>query len=858
MLWISVCLWVVAAGLVATLGFAESPAPAVILDWLGLHIVVSYPYLVAAAVLAGLFILGALLVNNRSPARMLPPELAAYGLQRAIRMNPRDFVPRYISGLYIKRSDNEYPDADQLARQALHLAADASRLSSSRLPLGICVFGRPMQGKTRLAWEAMQAELPTWTFLLWPHRFDHRQDVLTHCGPRVVLWLDELQAYATPWGAAALEDLFGRLVKHKDPKIQFVVVATCRSGADELAVRSQLGQLVDRLTPIWPADLTPKQVDDLREGLAHVHDRQHIGKFDGRSPGSLVLDVGGMQHIYDHDMTAGSRHVLWALKLLRSAGTYFYPTRRVLLAATHFKLPYAPAAWTEARDEIEQKEFVRIRPLQPPRSDLKLLASLLRRIVPKGIKVSTETGEELIEPMSAVYLESIVHEHHLEYSQLPQAWPELLEHMDDQSDAEGLINLGQAFFSLPHGDLHKNRHHAVLCFTRALAGKIGTRPINDVPDARAAAQCGLGDTLLAEAEIEAEGGRVDLLREAARAYRVIIKDLAGYAISTRMRARAQHGLGRALAGQADLLEMSVWPADTATLEESGKQVAEMLTGAIKAFQDALILYAETGSASLRAGVLTDLAEAHAAVAARMNPGADAQGAKPEVEHLRKAIDANEQALLLYTPQSTPLDWANTQQRLGDILRELASRVERTDAENLYDQSVSAYHAALSVYTLQSAAAHWAEIQESLGDALFAQASRRDDEASTGNQRTGAGGSASSGSSGSGKAGALAKQAKTLGEAASAYGSALRYFQQDQMPMRWAGMNHRLARVYVRYAEVQATRGRFTDASELLEKARVHLTSSTATEQFTDVESARQVRDQIEQIGSTIAQIAKLQ
>jgi tetratricopeptide (TPR) repeat protein len=87
----------------------------------------------------------------------------------------------------------------------------------------------------------------------------------------------------------------------------------------------------------------------------------------------------------------------------------------------------------------------------------------------------------------------------------------------------------------------------------------------------------------------------------------------------------------------------------------------------------------------------------------------------QLEYLRKAIAAYEAALEYYTPQVAPLDYAATQNNLGNAYSEL-SGIE--DQANNLRRAIAAYEAALEFCTPQVAPLDYAQTQNNLGNAYI--------------------------------------------------------------------------------------------------------------------------------------------
>jgi tetratricopeptide (TPR) repeat protein len=86
-----------------------------------------------------------------------------------------------------------------------------------------------------------------------------------------------------------------------------------------------------------------------------------------------------------------------------------------------------------------------------------------------------------------------------------------------------------------------------------------------------------------------------------------------------------------------------------------------------------------------------------------------------IQRLREAIDAYKAALQERTRERVPLHWAGTQNNLGNALLRLG---ERENSTQRLDEAVVAYKAALQEITRQQASLDWAMIQNSLGNALL--------------------------------------------------------------------------------------------------------------------------------------------
>jgi tetratricopeptide (TPR) repeat protein len=119
--------------------------------------------------------------------------------------------------------------------------------------------------------------------------------------------------------------------------------------------------------------------------------------------------------------------------------------------------------------------------------------------------------------------------------------------------------------------------------------------------------------------------------------------------------------------------------------------------------------------------------------------------------LRSAVTIYRAALEEYARERVPLDWAMTQNNLGNALRTLG---EREAGMARLEEAVAAYRAALEEYTRERVPLHWALTQNNLGNAL----------------RT----------LGEGEAGTA-----RLEEAVAAYRAALEEGTRERVPLAWA-------------------------------------------------------------------------
>jgi hypothetical protein len=497
-------LWLLALAVLLALGIGPAliPAgrwPSTLLDpqtsRLAAHLPAT-PILLAALAFIALGTWYAFLASwlRRRHARQLLAD--TYLLRRARRIDPAAFVPRYVASVYIPRHDRATEDdADAAARRAVH-AAMKRDLTSPLAPLGVCIYGRSMQGKTRLALELMRSELATRTVVRWPHDPGVPFGFSSLRGHSVVLWLDGAHEYATPAVAAILNDLPRRFARLGIP---LVVVATCLDGLAETRTRVHLASLLDRLEPIRPADITFAEADQLVAALAKVGAEAYRDQLDG-TPGSLLLAPRRTRRECYPALSEDARRVLRAFKLLRSARIYAYPATRVRMVANDL-FALAPTSWPEAYRDLERSRIVRVR---------------------RAVSRLNET----LDPVSGAYLDQAVPDYLSPNAQPSDDWPWLFESFERHGDTYGLTTLGNAFTELITGNgpllpyaPRTEKQSGVLCFRAALE----TCAVEAEPYAWAAAQLELANALSERAKLSEGLLRADFWRQALAAYRAALE-----------------------------------------------------------------------------------------------------------------------------------------------------------------------------------------------------------------------------------------------------------------------------------------------------------------------------------------------
>ncbi|HEY7355645.1 MAG TPA: hypothetical protein VH590_04230, partial [Ktedonobacterales bacterium] len=404
--------------LLATAGQSDMPDLPVV------RLALAQPWMVAAALgaLALLTPCAYLAHRARRPGVPYHPRRVA-----ALAGSAAQFIPHYLEPFYL------YRVADAEAREALRAVA-----ASDGKACGICVLGPTMMGKTRLAWEAMQAELADWTLVRLPYEGVLPIDVAALRGERVVLWLDDLAKYAHLGLAPALNDLPRRL---REIGAQVVIVATCRDGEESRRAAAHLRPLLEHLLPIRPAEIGENEIAWHAASLKYQGVKLQQDQFDG-TPGSVVLATLRMAHERYPALPKSAQRVLRALKLLRSAGIYTYPEARVRATAVDvFGLP--PREWRRARNALLRAGFIRLERL------------------PSGKRA-------LLAPAADVYLDEAVPANTSAGMDISDGWRELEKSLTQRRDADALNALGLAFLERPVGSASVNKQHAEACFRAAL------------------------------------------------------------------------------------------------------------------------------------------------------------------------------------------------------------------------------------------------------------------------------------------------------------------------------------------------------------------------------------------------------
>src|SRR5579883_746859 len=728
--------------------------------------------------------------------------ISPYVLQRvgALAGQAERFVPRYLQPFYL------YRVADTEAREGLRSAAEASEEEA----LGICVFGPPLLGKTRLAWEAIQAELPDWALMRWPFEGQPALDLAAWRGRQIILWLDDLQKYAQLALAPTLNDLPRRFAA---AGVRVVIVATCRDGEAETRAATLLGPLLERLIPILPADVGENEAAWHATALQYQGIKLDRAPFDG-TPGSLVLNVERMRQERYPALPKSAQRVLRAIKLLRSAGIWTYPEARVRATAEDvFWL--APDQWRSARKALVRAGFVRLERL-------------------------SDDGSCALVPVADIFLDQAVPEAAAPGMHFSDGWRELEKSLVQRGDADALHALALAFLERRIGNPSVNKQHAEACLRAAL----NIYQQHSAHASWAIAQSHLGQTHWQQAQVAQASERATLLTQAISAYRAALRVGQWEGIALHW-AETQQELGAALSKRATLAEgaerltllrqavaalddaQAVYtrmemPADLARAQErlgaalseqarlaEGAGRAALLCRAVAAYRAALAASTQEEMPAHRARIQDNLG------IALLQQAAAAEGAE-RAALLAEARAAHQAALAVYTAEDTPRGWASAQTNLGNVLRHQAELAEGAQRGLLLAEAVTAYQAALKVSTREAAPDDWAMTQNNLGNALSDQAQLVE-----GKERL-----------------------ALLSQAAAAHQAALTVYTRDYLPIEWAGTQLNLAQVS--FARASSLKGRQKAKQQALEKAQKAVTEAltvftadTAPEYYAEAIALRQ-------------------
>jgi tetratricopeptide (TPR) repeat protein len=582
-----------------------------------------------------------------------------YILQQVKHLNPNNFLTHYYD-TYISR------DADVTVRKTLqNLATQKSIMHKSII--GICIIGPPMQGKTRLAWEAIQTTLPDWTLVRWPLERLNQFDFSTQKGQNLVVWLDDLHKFAKSNEALTITNLPHHFF---ESKANVIIVATCCDGDDQIQAQRHLENLLERLYCISLPNISANAAVELTRMLTDKGVPVHYDEFNG-TPGSILLGVDKMRKRY-HDLPLPAQKVLKTLKLLYSVHIYKYTEARTC-AVAHDIFLLDQSEWREAYESLDQEGFIKLS--------------------------FSSQSERILEPLSDRYLEEKVITNYPLRSAPTNDWPQLKECFTQLHDTEALNELGTAFLVQREGNIFFNKRQAEICFRSTLS--LVNRKKS--PSIWAITQLKLGIALSEQALTkEKRKERYPLLEEALTAFQNVLQVFTRKSAPTEW-AETQSHLGIVLKEQA-------------LTKEKREERYPLLEEALTAFQAALSVWTQKS-------VPTEWAETQSHLGIVLKEQALTKEKREErYLLLNQALISFQNALQVYTPQLVPNEWARTQSHLGIVLKEQALTKEKQEERYpLLEEALTAFQNVLQVFTRESAPTEWAEIQSHLGIVLKEQA-----------------------------------------------------------------------------------------------------------------------------------------
>lgn len=146
--------------------------------------------------------------------------------------------------------------------------------------------------------------------------------------------------------------------------------------------------------------------------------------------------------------------------------------------------------------------------------------------------------------------------------------------------------------------------------------------------------------------------------------------------------------------------------------------------ALTSYRNALAVIDEAVSPQEWASLMNDISTTY------LNLGIRAEGSASRV-YLKKAADGYRKIFKVYTRESLPKEWAGTQNNMGIVLIEQGIRTEGEEGARLLSDAIKAYKAALTVRTRESLPMDmdWAMTQNNMGNALSQLQSRTGEEES---------------------------------------------------------------------------------------------------------------------------------
>ncbi len=714
----------------------------------------TYPILTACFILIlSLIIIASLLAHRYRQRVRLVPNQSEYALQHVNQLNPGNYkLFRYIQQAYIFRG------ADATVRNILQGISTQNLQNKS---LGVCIFGKPAQGKTRLAWEAMHAELGNWTLVRWLHTAQVQFDFATQRGNKIILWLDDLHEYANPNESVIINDLPRRFIEEG---ATLIVIATCRDGEDQLQATKYLGNLLEQLIPVTLEDISADEALNLAEVLTQEGLEVSSDEFDG-TPGSLIFGLQRMTTRY-LNLTPSAQIVLKAMKLLHSAQIHTFTEKRVK-NVSHNVFGLENKEWRKSCESLDRSDFIRITILN---------------------------DERVVEPVAEIYLEKVVIDYPAPHAKLADDWINLKECFQHYKDADGLNTLG----------LYANKQSLKIqqltyqfseeCYNSALgiyleehdyvdwagtqnnlglmfmdqaeqspkeqAIKLLNKGIEafnaaltvfskeETPDGWIMVQFNLGNLLNQKASLVHDEEKLKLLDNALQNFQDILKilpqeglenavmlshmafvlcnkaplvekdkqnqlfDIAFQLLRAVLALHAQGHLPYAWAEAQTSLGVAL--SRKAILSNNREERLDLLNQVAQAHRDALTVYTEQSTPQ-------SWALAQFNLGATLGDSAKLIEGKERKEFLKEAIEAFQAALKVFSNEFTPNKWSATEYQLGNVLLNKARLMSGEERLEHLDQAIQAYNAALGVYNKPDFPSEWANTQDELGQALYSKA-----------------------------------------------------------------------------------------------------------------------------------------
>ena len=618
----------------------------------------TYPVFTTCFILIlGIIITASFLAHRYRQGIQSLPSQNEYGLQHVSQLNPSNYkLFRYIQHAYILRG------ADTTVRSILQNISTQNQNQNNKT-LGICIFGKPAQGKTRLAWEAMQAELANWTLVRWPHATQIPFNFVSQQGKQIILWLDDLHEYANPNESVIINDLPRRFMEEG---ASLIVIATCRDGEDQLQATKYLGNILEQLIPVTLEDISENEAFNLAKILTQEGLEISSDEFDG-TPGSLIFGLQRMTSRY-LNLTHSAQLVLKAMKLLRSAQIHTYPEKRVKnVSQDVFGLE--KKEWRKSYESLDRSDFIRITSLN---------------------------YERIIEPVAEIYLEKVVIDYPTPHTMLTDDWVNLKECFQHHKDAEGLNSLGLVPLKEPLKAQRNKYQFSEECYITASGIFLNKHDHLNW----AGTQNNLGLLFMDQADQATGDQAIKLLNKGIEAFNAALtvfskeKTPAGWLM-------VQFNLGVLLDMKASFV--------------NDEEALKLLDNAIQIFQDILEIEPQNVISQARILSRQGITLCNKAVLVEKNK---------QNQFFDVAIQIYHTILAIYAEGHLSIEWASAQNNLGAILSRKANFVNNQEEQrNLLNQTAQTHRTALTVYTKESTPLSWARTQFNLGSTLMDHAVR---------------------------------------------------------------------------------------------------------------------------------------